>query len=205
MVRAVIRALSRFYPCRWGAPVLDRVDPAIFRRTYFVQCMECTYCFDSCCQYGVDVDGPNVDRLNAVAGELEQFTGVARERWFTGEWTEDREFPGGRQTRTRVEDGACVFRSRKARGCMIHSFALSRGTDYHELKPMVSILFPVTFDGGLLHPSNEILDRSLQCIDDGPTLYRGVRGEIAWYFGAELVDELDRMERDALAETEEAK
>jgi hypothetical protein len=70
---------------------------------------------------------------------------------------------------------------------------------------MVSILFPVTFDGGLLHPSNEILDRSLQCIDDGPTLYRGVRGEIAWYFGDELVLELDGMERDALAGTEEAK
>ena len=53
---------------------------------------------------------------------------------------------------------------------------------------------PVTFDGGLLHPSNEISDRSLQCYSDGPTIYRGVRGEIAWYFGQELVAELDRLE-----------
>ena len=62
---------------------------------------------------------------------------------------------------------------------------------------MVCSLFPVTFDGGLLHPSNEIEDRSLQCIDDGPTLYKGVRSEIECYFGADLVAELDGLERGA--------
>jgi Fe-S-cluster containining protein len=195
----VIRALSRPYATRWGAPVVDRVDPAIFVQRYFMQCMQCTYCFDSCCAYGVDVDGPNVDRIMAVADELEEFVDVPRERWFTGEWTDDGEFPGGRQTRTRVEDGACVFRNRAGRGCLIHSFALKRGTDYHELKPMVSVLFPLTFDYGLLHPSNEIEDKSLQCYGDGPTLYQGVRDEVGWYFGQALVDELDGFEREALA------
>ena len=82
---------------------------------------------------------------------------------------------------------------------MLHAYALDEGIDYHELKPMVSVLFPVTFDGGLLHPSNEIADRSLQCIDDGPTLYQGVRGEIDWYFGSALVAELDAFARGALA------
>ena len=82
---------------------------------------------------------------------------------------------------------------------MLHSFALERGLDYHELKPLVSSLFPLTFDWGLLHPSNEIADRSLQCIDDGPTLYRGVRSEIEWYFGEGLVAELDGIERLVLA------
>jgi hypothetical protein len=77
---------------------------------------------------------------------------------------------------------------------MLHTYALSRGLDYHEVKPLVCSLFPVTFDGGLLHPSNEIEDRSLQCIDDGPTLYRGVRAEIAFYFGPALVAELDELE-----------
>jgi hypothetical protein len=79
---------------------------------------------------------------------------------------------------------------------MLHSFALDKGLDYHEIKPMVASLFPVTFDGGLLHPSNEIADRSLQCIDDGPSLYTGVRGEIEWYFGQDLVTELDAMEAE---------
>jgi hypothetical protein len=196
----MIRALSRPHACRWGAPVVDRVDPAIFVKRYFMNCMQCSYCFDSCCQYGVDVDVNNVARLEAQAegpNGLEAFTGVPKERWFTGEWVDDKEFPGGRQTRTRIEGGACVFRNRKGRGCMIHSYALERGIDYHELKPMVSALFPLTFDYGLLHPSNEIEDRSLQCYSDGPTLYRGVRDEVAYYFGDALVSELDGFEREA--------
>jgi hypothetical protein len=195
----VIHALRQSYLCRWGVPVVSRVDTDIFVRRYFVRCLECSYCFDSCCQYGVDVDTRNVDRLHAHASELERYTGVPRARWFTDEWTEDREFPGGRHTRTRVEDAACVFRSRAGRGCMIHSFALERGIDYHELKPMVSVLFPVTFDDGLLHVSTEIEDRSLQCEGDGPTVYEGVREEISWYFGAELVDELDELRGGARA------
>jgi hypothetical protein len=190
----LIRALSSSFACRWGVPVVDRVDTAIFVRRYFMNCMECAYCHDSCCQYGTDVDADNVARVEAHAEGLERFTGVPRHRWWTGEWTVDPEFPGGRQTRTRVEKGACVFRSRSARGCMLHSYALERGLDYHHLKPMVSALFPVTFDGGLLHASAEIVDRSLQCIDDGPTLYRGVRSEIEWYFSSSLVAELDAFE-----------
>jgi hypothetical protein len=167
--------------------------------------MQCTYCFDSCCQYGVDVDVTNVQRLRKHAKGtgstpgLEAYTGVPEERWFTEEWVDDKEFPGGRMTRTRVEDGACVFRNRKGRGCMIHSYALERGIDYHDLKPMVSALFPLTFDYGLLHASNEILDRTLQCYGDGPSLYQGVRDEVRYYFGDELVAELDGFERDALA------
>jgi hypothetical protein len=195
----VIRALAQSYPSRWGAPIVDRVDTAIFTRRYFVHCMACQYCHDSCCKYGTDIDVDNVARVEARAAEIENYTGVPRDRWWTGQWNEDAEFPGGRQTRTRVEDGACVFRSRHGRGCMLHSFALERGLDYHELKPMVSSLFPVTFDWGLLHPSNEISDRSLQCIDDGPTIYRGVRGEIEWYFGGPLVAELDDIELGLLA------
>jgi hypothetical protein len=165
-----------------------------------MQCMECSYCFDSCCAFGVDVDATNVARLDAHREGLEAFTGIPRARWFADGWTEDPEFPGGRHTRTRVEGGACVFRNRRGRGCLIHSYAASRGLDYHELKPMVSVLFPVTFDGGLLHASSEIEDRSLQCYGDGPTVYRGVREEIAWYFGRELVGELDALESQDLAE-----
>lgn len=187
----MIRPLSHPYATRWKAPVVDRIDTAIFVRRYFTHCMDCTFCHDSCCQYGADIDGTNVARLDAVADDLERYTGVARDQRFTGEWNDDVEFPGGRQTRTRVADGACVFRSRTARGCAIHSFAMSRGVDYHELKPLVCVLFPVTFDYGLLHCSNEIEDKSLQCYGEGPTIYEGVRSEIEWYFGAELVTELD--------------
>ena len=141
--------------------------------------MGCSYCHDSCCQYGADVDGANVvPRVEAHADELERFTGVRRDRWCGGpevEWTDDASSPAaGRRARASRTARASSAAAR-ARGCMLHTFALERGIDYHELKPMVCSLFPVTFDGGLLHPSNEIEDRSLQCIDDGPTLYKGVR------------------------------
>ena len=201
----MIRPLTQQYPSRWGAPLVDRVDTAIFVRTYFVHCMQCGYCGDSCCQYGADIDADNVARVEAHAEKLERLTGVPRQAWWTGQWNEDLEFPGGRQTRTAVKDGACVFRNRRGRGCLLHSFALEEGIDYHELKPMVASLFPVTFDRGLLHPSNEIHDRSLQCIDDGPTLYQGVRGEIGWYFGNRLLAELDELEDGVLAAGRAAK
>jgi hypothetical protein len=201
----VIRDLSRPYACRWGVPVVDRVDTAIFVRTYFVRCMECTYCHDSCCAYGADVDAENVARVEERADDIAAFTGVPRGRFWTGTWHEDGEVPGGRATRTAVEGGACVFRSRSGRGCTLHSYALARGLDYHLVKPMVSSLFPITWDEGLLHPANEILDRSLQCIDDGPSLYAGVRDEIGWYFGDPLVAELDALERAVLAENAGAK
>ena len=48
--------------------------------------------------------------------------------------------------RTQVKDGRCVFLNRQARGCKVHSYCLDKGLDYHLLKPLVSILFPVTFD-----------------------------------------------------------
>jgi hypothetical protein len=195
----VIHALSRPYTTRWGAPTVDRVDDAIFKQKYFVGCMDCTYCFDSCCQYGVDVDGNNVERLKGHQKQLEQVTGHKMETWFSDEWNDDKEFPGGRQTRTRVIDGACVFRNRQGRGCLIHKYCLDSGIDYHELKPLVSTLFPLTFDYGLLHPSTEIHEKSLQCYGDGPTLYEGTRDEVLWYFGQGLVDELDALRQGGLA------
>jgi hypothetical protein len=197
----VIRALSRSYACRWGVPVIDRVDTAIFVRTYFVRCMQCNYCHDSCCAYGADVDAENVARIEARADDIARFAGIPAAHFWTGDWTRDAEAPGGKTTRTAVADGACVFRSRRGRGCALHSYAVDRGIDYHLLKPMVSSLFPITWDHGLLHPSTEIRDGTLQCIDDGPSLYTGVRGEIDWYFGGRLVAELDAIQGAVLAET----
>ena len=197
------RALSRPYVARMGAPTLDRVDPAIFRERYFMHCMQHPTCEDWCCSHGVDVDEENVARLLARADELEAATGIDRSRWFRpGAATRDPEFPGGAYRRTAVEDGACVFLDRASRGCRIHAFCLARGVDYHELKPLVSTLFPLTFDEGLLHASDEVHDRSLVCLTpEGPTLYRGVRDELADTFGPELVAELDALER---AESPEA-
>jgi Fe-S-cluster containining protein len=190
--------LSKPYPSRRGSPVIDRVNLDIFRRRYFMRCMECSFCHDSCCQYGADIDLENVTWMDARADELEAFLGTPRADWFKPEVTEDADFPGKKIRRTNVVNGACVFLNRSGRGCRIHSFCLERGLDYHDLKPSVCWMFPVTVDAGLLRPALEIRDNELVCLGDGPTLYQSQRDELRYNFGEELVAELDDLERGSM-------
>lgn len=97
--------------------------------------------------------------------------------------------------RTTVRNGKCVFISAAGRGCTIHAYCLENGIDYHTLKPMVSALFPVTFENGVLVPSSEAIDGTLVCSGEGATLYEGARNELDYYFGTNLVSELDALNR----------
>jgi hypothetical protein len=170
---------------------VHEVDDAIFTRRYYGHCLRCSFCGDACCTHGVDVSIVERDRILARSGELAHVVALPRDRWFVGELTPDPDFPGGASTRTAVVDGACVFLRRDGRGCLIHGALLAAGEDYHALKPMVSSLFPVTFGGGALLCSDELHDGSLVCAGDGPTAYEMARSELAYYFGDELVKELD--------------
>lgn len=199
-----IRPLRRSYPARNGVPVLTRVDTLVFARRYFTHCLDCTHCGDWCCSFGVDVDLENVRRLMQHADGIEAFTGIPRGEWLDGVHVPDADYPGGGNQRTRAVDGGCVFLDRGkwgGRGCMLHRYALANGIDYHEVKPLMSSLFPLSFEasddgsaGCTLRAAGEIEDEELVCLDEGPTLYRGARGELLYYFGAELVAELDAME-----------
>ncbi|NUR34453.1 MAG: hypothetical protein HOQ30_10625 [Gemmatimonadaceae bacterium] len=173
--------------------MIDRVDPAIFHRRYFGHCLACGFCRDACCQHGVDVSLGERDRILAEADALEPLVGVARAHWFVADVQHDEDFPGGAATRTAVVDGGCVFLRRDARGCALHAHALAQGADYHAIKPMVSALFPVTFGERILVCSEELVDGSLVCAGEGQTAYEMARGELAYYFGAELVAELDAL------------
>jgi Fe-S-cluster containining protein len=178
---------------RGGAPAVHAVDPEIFRRRYFGHCLRCTFCGDACCDHGVDVAVVERDRILARAPEIAPMIGVPPERWFEPAVQDDADFPGGSVTRTSVVDGACVFLQRDGRGCVLHAFALARGLDYHDVKPMVSALFPLTFDGEALRCSDELSTGSLVCAGSGPTAYEMAREELGYYFGAALVAELDGM------------
>jgi hypothetical protein len=187
-------ALPRTFWSRYGAPQLHSVDRTIFRRRYFTHCLSCTFCHDWCCSFGVDVDRYHVDRILAHADALEAYLGIPREQWFTGEIEPDADVPGGETWRTRVVDGACVFLNRQGRGCRLHTFCLERGIEHRELKSVVDLLFPLTFEAGVLCPADEVLDDELVCVGSGPTLYQGVKDELAYCFGPELIAELDRLE-----------
>ncbi len=192
--------LSRPYPTRNGLARVRSVDPAIFRTTYFAACMDCTDCYDTCCQYGAGVELETVERIRAHADALEAFVGIARERWFAGEVAESAGgCPGGPRRRTAVVDGSCVFLNRKGRGCLLHRVALENGLDVRQLKPMVCSLFPVLWWDEVLGPPGEIEDGTLVCLGPGPTLYRSARTDLGYYFGAALVAELDALEAAVLA------
>lgn len=193
----MIYHLSREFPSKYGVPVLRNVDSEIFERYAFGNCLECDFCRDSCCSYGVDVDSLNVRRIMMYAGQIQEFTGINPGDFFRQQETRDPEFPGGAFFRTTTVNQRCIFLNHEGgkRGCLLHSFCLHKGIDYHELKPMVSSLFPLTFDEGLLHAMDEVADQSLVCLDQGPSLYRSTREELKHYFGSELIAELDSLER----------
>ena len=195
----VAMRLARNYASREGAPVIHAIDPAIFSLRYFMRCMACGYCKDQCCDHGVDVDVGNAARLRQLGPDFHDRIGVPSTHWFTNSVTPDREFPSGAHVRTTVHNGKCVFSSLGGRGCAIHAYCLEHGLDHHTLKPMVSALFPITFENGVLLPSSEAVDGTLVCSGEGATLYEGAREELEYYFGHELVAELDVLQATTVA------
>ncbi len=197
-------ALGRNYPSLFGAPVIRAVDARIFSLRYFARCMECGFCRDQCCNYGVDIDRTNMERLRSLGPAFERFAGVPQSEWFTSEIAADPEFPSGEHGRTRAANGKCVFADVGKRGCRIHAWCLEQGLDYHLYKPMVSILFPLTFEHGALVPSPEAVDGSLVCSGEGVSLYDGVRDELRYFFGDDLVAALDVLKSKVQAEFQRA-
>jgi hypothetical protein len=194
--------LSKTYASYFGKPVIDRVDNRIFVMHYFGQCLQCPTCKDECCSYGVDIDIENIQRLQSYTDELEQFSGIDREKWFQRSLTADLDYPGGLFTRIQTEDGHCLFLDTVNRGCIIHRFCMDKSIDYHLLKPIVSCLFPVTFNKGLLQPMLEIEEQSLICQHSGMSLYHGVRGDLKYYFGDEFLEELDQIQKAEIRKLE---
>jgi hypothetical protein len=195
---AMIVPLSRPYACRHGLPVVDRVDTRIYHFTYFAVCMDCSFCFDTCCQYGATVEPRTVEEILDRADVLEPYVRYPRDQWFQEGYQPNEDYPDGRYTRTRVVEGACVFLNRHGRGCLLHRFALARNLDVHAIKPMMCNLFPVLPENGLLGPPEEICDGTLTCLGQGPTLYRSARADLEYYFGKELVAELDVLEASVM-------
>jgi len=186
-------ALSREFPSIFGAPAITAVDERVFTHRYVAKCMACSTCHDACCAHGVDIDWANMEALRLLGADFERHIGVPQKDWFTRDLTHDPEFPSGAHARTTLRDGKCVFAARQTRGCRIHSWCLAHGLDYHLYKPLVSILFPLSFERGALVPSDEAADGTLVCGDGAVSLYHGVRDELDYYFGAAFVGELDRL------------
>jgi Fe-S-cluster containining protein len=192
---ALIVPLQRPYRSCFGVPVLSAADTRIFTLTFFGDCLACTFCHDACCDYGVDVSAVDQAGIEKHAADLESYLDVPRARWFTGEYEEEGDWPGGRATRTQTTARGCVFRNLSERGCRLHSFAFERGLDVHEIKPITCVLFPLTWEDGVLCPAHEMLGHGIICAGPGQGCYRSSRSDLAYYFGADLISELDGLER----------
>jgi hypothetical protein len=83
----------------------------------------------------------------------------------------------------------------------LHRYAISQQIDYHEIKPLVCILFPLSFEQGILGLAPELEDESLVCSGAGASAYRSLRSEVEYYFGHECVQELDFIERNVLGDS----
>ena len=112
---------------------------------------------------------------------------------------EDPDYPSGRHVRTATftrADGVtgCVFLAHDRRGCAIHRAALEGGWDFHQVKPHICRLFPMSYEEDALVISDDYEDYDCADAAGAPTLYRVARETIGAVFGEALVDALDRVE-----------
>ncbi|MEJ0041016.1 MAG: hypothetical protein WDM81_01740 [Rhizomicrobium sp.] len=88
-------ALARSYTSVQGAPVIHSVDTAIFSLRYFAKCMDCTFCDDQCCSYGVDIDVGNAMRIAALGEDFSARIAAPRANGSpTRSWTTQNSRPG---------------------------------------------------------------------------------------------------------------
>lgn len=181
-----------------GPMLISFVHRDIFLKTFFARCLDCNFCYDQCCSYGADIDRQNVEKIQQRKEEILPFVRPPEGEWFDSEYSYYEEYTGGEYTRIRTQGPRCIFISKDQRGCGLHRYALSKGMDYHEIKPLVCILFPLSFGEGVLSVSPELDDNSLICSGSGISAYQAMKNELEYYFGRELVEELDGIEKEVL-------
>ena len=182
-----------------GNMVISFVHRDIFLKTYFARCLECNFCHDWCCSFGADVDIQNVEKIQQRREEILPFVRPPEGEWFEAEYAYYEEYAGNQYTRINPQGPRCVFISKDQRGCGLHRYALSKQMDYHEIKPLVCILFPLSFGEGILSLAPELDDDSLICSGSGCSAYQSIRNELEYYFGREFVEELDGVEKEVLS------
>ena len=90
----------------------------------------------------------------------------------------------------------CVFLAHDRRGCAIHRAALEGGWDFHQVKPHICRLFPMSYEDDTICISDDFEDYDCADASGAPSLYRVARDTLAAVFGLELVAALDRVEAE---------
>ena len=170
----------------------------IFLKSYFARCLECSFCHDWCCSFGADIDIHNVEKIQQRREEIQPFVRPADGEWFDADHSYYEEYAGNQYTRIKTQGSRCVFISKDQRGCGLHRYAISQKMDYHDIKPLICILFPLSFEEGILSLAGELEDGSLVCAGSGVSAYQAMKNELAYYFGNECLEELNQVEENVL-------
>lgn len=206
MSRRSVTVLSVSARVPLGHPRFRWAQRDVFVRRVVPDCMvhECRLVrhgdrrkLDACCQYGVDVDVVERDRIQARAGEIARLLvpAAAAQPWFTGAEREDADFPSGRHVRTSTFGDGCVFLAHDGRGCAIHRAAIEGDWDMRGTKPHVCRLFPLSYDSESIVLSDDYADYSCAYDPAAPTVYRVGREALGDIFGAGLVAAMDEAEK----------
>lgn len=157
---------------------------------------------EACCQYGVDVDVSERDRILEHAGQIRSILSpaVRDEPWFSTEEKLDPDFPSGRYVRSLRHGEGCLFLQHDQRGCAIHRASIEGGWDFHGVKPHVCRLFPLSYDDESIVLSDDYADYSCSLDADAPSVYRVGRETLSAVFGEKLVAAMDATEARVLAE-----
>jgi Fe-S-cluster containining protein len=205
---------------RINHPVVQLVDPDIFRFSFAPDCMshacavepDAEDCdkpgvqLDACCRYGADVDLFERDRIRAKADLIAPLLRPELRdpaRWFNEKEPEESESPSGWVVRTGKQDpskeaGLCVFLGHDKRGCAIHRAAFEQGFPPESIKPAVCRLYPIAYGEGELGLADDFDWYSCGHHEGGPSVYRVMRDEIALQYGPDLIAELDAAENKVL-------
>jgi Fe-S-cluster containining protein len=188
--------LSRQYVSLLGSTKAFRVSEELFTTPFDWNCMEKSCA--ACCHNGVWVELATVVKILKVKALDDYAVRVPRKKWFDRYVIYD-DFQQGLFLPTRKVNGCCSFFNNDPNlfGCSIQRYSDWKGLDIHTLKPMMCLLFPIDCTNGLLSAKLKIPGITVfPCSDArmGSTVYRVLRGELQYYFGSALVQELDAIE-----------
>lgn len=155
---------------------------------------------EACCSYGADVDLIEKENILKRKDQIRSLLddSVKDKDWFRETPKADPDFPSGQFDRTSMHGDGCIFLAHDKRGCAIHRASIEGGWDFRGTKPHVCRLFPLSYETDAICISDDYNDYSCALDENGPTLYRIAREDLAEFFGKELISELDEIEKKVL-------